>query len=216
MRPSELGRYPLKAMNTHIKRLPLLLSGSAILAFGLCHIHAHAPITEGGILGLILLLDHHLGLSPAITSIILNALCYAIGLRMLGRGFLIDSAIAAGSFSVFYALFDLLPPILAPINEIPILAALVGAMAVGLGCGLAIRAGGAPSGDDALAMAISKRLGCRISTVYLLFDLAVLLLSLTYIPLEKILYSLLTVFLSGQIVGFLQKPRRAAANTEKT
>ena len=86
-----------------------------------------------------------------------------------------------------------------------ILAAIVGAIAVGLGCGLAIRAGGAPSGDDALAMAISKRLHCNISAVYLIFDLAVLLLSLSYIPLAKILYSLLTVFLSGQIVGFLQK-----------
>ena len=85
------------AMKTHLRRLPMLLSGSAVLAFGLCHIHAHAPITEGGILGLILLLDHHLGFSPAITSIILNTLCYVIGLRMLGRSFLVDSAIAAAT-----------------------------------------------------------------------------------------------------------------------
>ena len=192
-------------MKTHLCRLPMLLSGSAILAFGLCHIHAYAPITEGGILGLILLLDHHLGLSPALSAVVLNAACYAIGLRMLGRAFLLDSAIAAGSFSLFYALFDLLPPILAPITAVPILAAIVGAVAVGLGCGLAIRAGGAPSGDDALAMALSHRLHCNIALVYLVFDLAVLVASLSYIPLEKILYSLLTVFLSGQIVGLLQR-----------
>ena len=191
-------------MKTHLHRLPMLLTGSAILAFGLCHIHAHAPITEGGILGLILLLDHHLGLSPALTAILLNAACYAIGLRMLGRSFLVVSAIAAGSFSLFYALFDLIPPFLSVIADRPLLAALVGAIAVGLGCGLAIRAGGAPSGDDALAMALSHRLHCNISLVYLIFDLIVLLLSLTYIPVGKILYSLLTVFLSGQIVGLLQ------------
>lgn len=183
----------------------MLLSGSLILAFGLCHIHAYAPITEGGILGLILLLDHHFALSPALSAIVLNIACYAIGLKMLGRAFLVNSAIATGSFSVFYALFDLLPPILAPITERPLLAAIVGAVAVGLGCGLAIRAGGAPSGDDALAMAISKRLACNISLVYLISDLIVLLLSLTYIPLTKILYSLLTVFLSGQIVSLLQR-----------
>ena len=192
-------------MKTHLCRLPMLLSGSAILAFGLCHIHAYAPITEGGILGLILLLDHHLGLSPALSAVVLNAACYAIGLRMLGRAFLLDSAIAAGSFSVFYALFDLLPPILTPITAVPILAAIVGAVAVGLGCGLAVRAGGAPSGDDALAMALSHRLHCNIALVYLIFDLIVLVASLSYIPLEKILYSLLTVFLSGQIIGLLQR-----------
>ena len=193
----------------------MLLAGSAILAFGLCHIHAHAPITEGGILGLVLLIDHHLGISPAITSLILNAVCYAVGLRMLGRSFLLESAVAAGSFSAFYALFDLLPPILTAITDVPILAALVGAVAVGLGCGLAVRAGGAPSGDDALAMALAKRFRCNISRVYLIFDLVVLIASLSYIPVAKILYSLLTVFLSGQIVGFLQRRRPIEPKAKK-
>jgi uncharacterized membrane-anchored protein YitT (DUF2179 family) len=44
-----------------------------------------------------------------------------------------------------------------------------------------------------------------IQHLYLISDLTVLLLSLTYIPLGKILYSLLTVVLSGQIIGLLQK-----------
>ena len=39
--------------------------------------------------------------------------------------------------------------------------------------------------------------------VYLFSDLTVLLLSLTYIPLEKILCSLLTVVLSGQIIDLV-------------
>ena len=45
-------------------------------------------------------------------------------------------------------------------------------------------------------------------------DLIVLALSLTYIPLERIGYSLLTVILSGQIIGFMQRlpvPRADAA-----
>ena len=46
-------------MKAFLRRLPLLLSGSAILAFGLCHIHTHATVTEGGILGLLLLLLHN-------------------------------------------------------------------------------------------------------------------------------------------------------------
>ena len=190
------------------RRLPLLLAGSAILAFGLCHIHANAPITEGGILGLVLLFDHHLGLSPSITSPILSALCYLFALRTFGWRFLADSAVATGAFALFYALFDLLPPFLLPWIAEPIVAALLGAVCVGVGCGLAIRAGGAPSGDDALVMAISRRLSLDIRLVYLFFDLVVLGLSLTYIPLATILYSLLTVFLSGQIVGLLQ-PRKS-------
>ena len=96
------------------------------------------------------------------------------------------------------------------IADHPLLAALVGALFVGVGIGLAVRAGGAPGGDDALAMSISARLGCKIQTVYLFSDLTVLALSLTYIPLQRILYSLLTVVLSGQIIGWVQNIKREA------
>ena len=198
-------------MKATLRRLPLLLSGSAVLAFGLCHIHSHAAITEGGILGLSLLLLHHFDISPALSSVIFNAACYLFGLRVLGQRFLRYSFIAAGSFSLFYALFDLLPPVLAPIAASPPLAALLGAVFVGVGCGLAVRAGGAPSGDDALAMALCRRLACDIRYIYLASDLLILGLSLTYIPIGKILWSLLTVFISGQIVGLLQKkPKKKA------
>ena len=36
-------------------------------------------------------------------------------------------------------------------------------------------------------------------------DLVVLALSLSYIPVRQIAYSLLTVFLSGQLIGLVQK-----------
>ncbi len=41
--------------------------------------------------------------------------------------------------------------------------------------------------------------------MYLISDLSVLALSLSYIPLSRIVYSLLTVVLSGQIIGQMQK-----------
>ncbi len=176
-----------------------------ILAFGLCHIHACADVTEGGILGLTLFFEKLLSFSPAVTSLVLNLLAYLLGLRILGREFLLYSAVSAGGFSLFYGLFDLLPKFLAPLAAHIPFASLVGALFVGVGCGLAVRAGGAPSGDDALAMGLSRKLHLDIRWVYLAFDLVVLLLSLSYIPPRKILWSLLTCFLSGQIVGLLQK-----------
>ena len=85
------------------------------------------------------------------------------------------------------------------------LAALAGALFVGVGVGLCVRVGGAPSGDDALAMSMSKVFKIEIQWMYLITDLSVLALSLTYIPLQKIIYSLLTVVLSGQIIGWIVK-----------
>ena len=86
----------------------------------------------------------------------------------------------------------------------PLLAAILGAMFIGIGAGLCVRAGGATTGDDALAMSLSHILKVPIQWIYLITDLSVLLLSLTYIPFRRIAYSLLTVILSGQLIGFLQ------------
>ena len=43
-----------------------------------------------------------------------------------------------------------------------------------------------------------------IQWLYLISDLTVLLLSLSYIPIKRIGYSLLTVVLSGQLIGWIQ------------
>ena len=183
----------------------LNLIGSAILAFGLYNIHSFAGVTEGGILGATLLLQHWFGISPAWSSLVMNAASYLIGWRILGRDFILYSAVAGGAFSLVYALCEQFPPLWPDIANHPLVAALAGAVFVGVSIGLCVRAGGAPGGDDALAMAISHLTGWNIKWPYLAMDIIILLLSLSYIPLERIGWSLLTVVLSGQIIGLFQK-----------
>ena len=187
------------------KNVVLNIAGSAILAFGLYNIHSLSGVTEGGILGMTLLLQHWLHLSPAVSGFIMNAVCYLIGWRLLGHSFIAYSIIAGGSFSLFYAICELFPPVMPWIAEMPLLAAVLGALFVGVGAGLCVRAGGAPSGDDALAMSICQKFRWDIRWAYLLSDLIVLGLSLTYLDIGRIGLSLLTVVLSGQIIGIIQK-----------
>jgi len=188
------------------------LLGSAILAFGLYNVHAFSGVTEGGVLGLTLLAHHWLRISPAVSGFILNFLCYFIGWRTLGRSFLFYSFVAGSGFSVFYAVFEQFPPVWPGISAHPLLAAVVGAVFVGVGVGVSIRAGGAPGGDDALGMALSALLRQPIERIYLFMDLIVLLLSLSYLPVGNIACSLLSVVLSGKIVGLVSRiPRRTTA-----
>ena len=186
-----------------------LLSG-AILSFGLYHIHSRACVTEGGILGLTLLLEHWLSISPAITNLVLSLLCYFWGWRLLGRKFVIYSALATASFSLWYKIFSSFPPLWPQLSEKPLIAAVFGALFIGFGAGICVRIGGAVGGDDALALCLSSRLHMNIQWVYLIFDLIVLGLSTSYIPFQRIGYSLLTVTISGQLVGLIQRaePRR--------
>ena len=178
---------------------------SAFQAFGMYHVHNLADVTEGGVLGLTLLLEHWFSVSPAISGAILNGACFLLGWRILGREFIAYSLFAAAGFSLGYGFFEQFPPLWPQLVNYPLLAALLGALFIGIGAGLCVRAGGATTGDDALAMSISHATRIPIQHLYLVSDLTVLALSLTYIPLRRILYSLLTVVLSGQIIGLLQK-----------
>ncbi len=187
------------------ERCILALLGSIILSFGIYNIHSISGVTEGGALGLTLLFEHHLSISPAISGAVINIICYAIGIKTFGKDFIFYSLISTLGFSGSYALFECFPRVYPQIAEMPLLAAILGAVFVGVGVGLAVRAGGAPTGDDALAMSLSKIFKINIEWIYLITDVIVLALSLTYIPFLKILYSLVTVVISGQIVGLIQR-----------
>ena len=61
-------------MNLKLKNFIIVLLGSLIQAFGIRNIHAVAEITEGGALGLELLLNHWFNISPAISGLVITAL----------------------------------------------------------------------------------------------------------------------------------------------
>lgn len=197
----------MRSVLKELKLLPviLLLLGSAVLAFGLYNIHSMSHVTEGGILGLTLLLEYWFDISPSVSGFVLTVLCYFVGWKLLGKRFLAYSLLSSVGFSVFYGIFEQFEPLYPNIGEKPFLAAVAGAAFVGVSVGLCVRVGGAPTGDDALAMSLERVLPLDIQWIYLISDLIVLLVSLTYIPVSKIVYSLLTVILSGQIIGFMQK-----------
>ena len=181
------------------------LLGSAILAFGLYNVHAFSSVTEGGVLGMTLLLYHFFDISPALSGLILNAACYLFGYKTLGASFIFYSIVAGGGFSLFYAIFEQFPPLFPQLAQMPFAAAVIGAVFVGVGVGLSVRAGGAPGGDDALAMSIGKILHWPLERIYLITDLTVLALSISYLPPVNLICSLLSVILSGQLVGLIQR-----------
>ena len=188
-------------------RYAQLLLGAAILAFGLFNVHQQSRITEGGVLGATLLLQHWLGISPAISEVVMDVACYLLGIKYLGKGFLRYSLVATGGFAVFYALFARMGYLLPSMAHLPLLAAVVG----GLFVGLVVRAGGAAGGDDALALVIAKLFRWPVSRAYLFTDLVVLVLSLSYIPVANIVCSLLTVTLSSFVIGKIHTYHRSKA-----
>lgn len=188
---------------------------SAFLAFGLYHVHSQSGVTEGGVLGLTLLLQHWFHISPSVSGFVLNLACYLLAWKLLGKTFIFYSMISAGSFSISYGIFEQFEPLWPQLSQMPLIAAVLGAVFVGIGAGVCVRIGGATGGDDALAMSVSHLTHIDIQWVYLFFDVTVLALSLSYIPPKKLVYSFLTVLLSGQIIGWIQKAKMPQKSASK-
>ena len=207
------GWTALKAGLSWKKVLSILL-GAMICSFGIHNIHQRTGVTEGGMIGLMLLIEHWLHISPAYITPVLDLSCYLLATKFFGKGFIKLSLITAAFLSFFYKIWELFPPMLPDLSAYPLLAAIAGSLFVGIGTGLIVRQGGSGSGDDALALTISHVTGWRIKYAYLITDLTVLLLSLSYIPLRRIVYSLITVTLSSWIIDWIQNFKKNARSSE--
>lgn len=187
-----------------LRKLVFIVLGAMICTFGIHNIHQRTNITEGGIIGLMLLVEHWLGISPAYITPILDALCYFFAFKFLGWGFIKLSAVATLCVSGFYKLWEAFPPMLPDLSAHPLAAAIIGGIFVGVGFGLIIRQGGSGGGDDALALTIANLFHWKLSRAYLFADVTVLLLSLTYIPFSRIFFSLITTTISSNLIDVVK------------
>ena len=192
-----------------------ILAGTAISAFGMVNIHQRVQITEGGVLGMILLLNYWFHVPTSLLSPILDALSYAAGFKFLGKEFLPRSIAATLSLAFFLRFWEVMPFRLPDLSAYPFLAAVFGACFVGVGVGLIVRQGISSGGDDAIALVISKLTHCKISRAYLATDLTVLALSLSYIPVTRIAYSLVTVTISSLLIDAVSSFRASKNGAEE-
>lgn len=200
-----ISRWTEKALEgLSWKKFLWIFLGAAICTFGIHNIHQQTGITEGGVIGAMLLLEHWLGISPAYITPVLDILCYVLAFRYLGGSFIRISVLSTLSVSLFYKIWEQFPHMLPDLSNHPLAAAVLGGLFVGIGVGLIVRQGGSSGGDDALALVISKVTRWRLSFAYLFTDLTVLALSLTYIPITRIAFSVVTVTLSSFLIDQVQ------------
>ena len=61
------------------------MCGTAICSFGIYNVHDQSGITEGGALGLVLLLNHWFDIPSSLATPIIDIVCYVLAFRALGR-----------------------------------------------------------------------------------------------------------------------------------
>ncbi len=183
-----------------IQPIYAILIGSFILAFSYYHINFQNHLAEGSFVGLALLGKYAFDISPALTMILLDIPIILIALLVKGRKFIFYTAIGTVSLSIFYELFDTFSLLIIDLGHNMFLAAILSGLTTGFGAGIVLRFGGTTGGDDILSLFLSKLTGISIGTIFIIFDVIVLLLSLFYLPVSDVLYTILAVSVAGKMI----------------
>ncbi|AZN40743.1 YitT family protein [Paenibacillus albus] len=197
-----------------LRTLPLVMLGTAIYAFGLQYFVIPNQLMEGGVTGVGILLNYALGWPLSITTLVLNIPLYFLGWKVLGRSHTGYTIFGSVSLSVFLALMEKLISAgwIEPFRTSNdyILAVLYAGVTLGSGLGIVFRYGGTTGGVDIIARIAAKLKGWSMGQFILASDIVVIGLSLLYIPKEKVLYTLVAVFIASKLIDFIQEGAYAA------
>ena len=207
-------------MRSELKKVGTIMIGATILAFGSYNFNYQNSVTEGGVLGLLLLIKNVFDISPSITSLVIDLSLFAIGTKFFGKRFLLYSIISTITFSTTYNIFEGIGFIIPNLENNMLLASILAGVAVGIGVGLVVRGGGASGGDDVIALIGNKVSPFKVNHIYLISDGIVLLLSLVYLDFKQIVFSLIAVSISGKIISIIyndgDQDRHKEDNPEET
>jgi uncharacterized membrane-anchored protein YitT (DUF2179 family) len=193
--------------------LPILV-GTAIYAFGLHYFVVPNELMEGGITGIALLLNYSMNVPPSYTTLILNIPLFYLGWRIFGRKPMYYTLLGILSLSFFLWIMELLISYewLSPFRSEQdyLLAALYAGLTLGTGLGIVFRFGGTTGGTDIIARVGNKIKGWSMGQTILIMDTIVIGVSLFYISREKVLYTLVLVFIASRMIDIIQKGTYAA------
>lgn len=205
---------PMSPAYHSIRSLAFIVIGTAIYAFGLHYFILPNQLMEGGVTGVAVLLNYALGWPLSVSTLLLNIPLFLVGWRMLGGRSMLLTLIGTGSLAFCLALLEALirRGWLVPFHTTSdyILAALYAGVTLGAGLGLVFRFGGTTGGADIIARVLSARKGWSMGQIILALDFAIIAASLLYIPKEKVLYTLVTVFIASKVIDFIQEGAYAA------
>ena len=188
-----------------LKSILLIMIGATILSFGSYNFNYQNNVTEGGVLGLLLLMQHVFNISPSITSVIIVFSLFAIGTKFFGKRFLLYSVLSTITFSTTYKIWESVGFLIPSFTNNMLIASILAGIGVGVGVGLVVRGGGASGGDDVIALLGNKLLKLKVNHVYLATDSIVLFMSLVYLDIKQVFFSIIAVTISGKIISIIYK-----------
>ncbi len=186
-------------MSRTIRDLILVVLGAFIFSAGVNAFIITADLGEGGVTGLAIILYYAFHLSPAITNFVVNAILIGVGYKFLSKRSMYLTILATVLISIFLSLTGSWH---VKTDDV-IINAIFGGFSVGLGIGIIVLAGGTTAGTTILARIANKYLDVSTPNALLFFDLIVVLISLTVIPLDRALLTIISLYIGTKVMDFV-------------
>lgn len=181
------------------KDLLLILIGGLIFAIGINFFTIPNYLSEGGILGVTVVLHYLFDWSQALVNLILNFILLIIGYKFFESRVMYYTIFSVITSSFFLYITE---DIGKSLTEDTLLAAIFAGLFVGIGLGLIFRAGGTNGGATVLVRIANQYLGMTMGNAMLLMDIIVVAGSVFIIGIDKGMYTLISVFVGAKVIDY--------------
>lgn len=156
------------------KNIYLVILGTLCTSAGVGLFLTPNKIVNGGVSGIGTILYNVFQIPMGATYVVLNLLFLLLGLRILGKTFVLKTIMGAGLLSVFVEVFTYLPPL----TDNILIATVFGGVLYGLGLGIVFSSGATTGGTDILGRLLQYKFSSLpIGRLMLLIDGIVVLSS---------------------------------------
>ncbi len=179
----------------------MTILGAMLTGFGIGSFLTPNKVVGGGASGIATILYYTLGISPGVSYFIINIIFLILGLKVLGKGFILRTLFVISILSCFTELFNLMPIY----TENMILAVIFGGGLYGIGIGMAFAAGASSGGTDIIGRIIQTRFPhIPIGKMLLFVDGVIIAVSfVVFRNIELTMFGILTLFISSFFIDFV-------------
>jgi len=181
----------------------LIVAGCALigLAYSLFLIPHH--FVPGGVSGISIIVNYFIRLPVGLLIIVLNVPIFLLGLRTMGKKYVMSSLLGMVLSSLMIDLFhEVLKVQSATQNEV--LGSIYGGIMLGVGLGLVFRGRASTGGSDIAGMILSKYTGMSLGFGIMVTDLLIISASgLAFRNIEAPLYGFIVLFLSTKVIDMV-------------
>ena len=156
-------------------------------------------LVTGGTNGIAMTIEHLWGMPISGFVLVFNMVMLLVGWLVLGRAFALTTIASSFLYPLFLEICNLIFGDLVLTNDLFLCTVLFGGC-IGIALGIVIRAGASTGGMDIPPLVLRKLFGIPVSVSLYAFDFLILLMQLSFRPVENVLYGIVLALIYTTVI----------------